>query len=86
MKKIALYNRDGELVRYFIKQGEAQRYCVENKICNAGWVSRSLKTGEKFYYTKNRISKSYKGYQGEGMYVKWEIIETPQGNSGEQIV
>jgi hypothetical protein len=70
-KKIALINRSGKPVKLFENKAKAQRFCVENKICNAGWVSRSLETGEKFYYTPTGVSISHNGYQGAGMCVKW---------------
>ena len=73
-KKIVLFNADGSAVKSFINKAEAQKYCFDNKVCNKGWVSRSLNTGEKFYYPQDRVSRSYNGYEGKGMYVKW--VET----------
>ncbi|MDI7740530.1 hypothetical protein QMK38_00815 [Lysinibacillus fusiformis] len=68
--KIALLNESGRVVKTFTTPAEAQNYCVENKICNAGWVARSLETGEKFYYPQGRPSTIYNGYTGAGMSVK----------------
>ena len=73
-KKIALFNKNGELMERFVTQAEAIKFCVDNKICNAGWVTRSLKTGEKFYYPQERKSTIYNGYQGAGWYVKLDSI------------
>lgn len=69
--RIALFNHNGKPVKSFKNKAEAQNFCVENKICNAGWVSRSLETGEKFYYPQSRNSFSHNGYRGKGWYVKW---------------
>lgn len=71
-KKVVLYNTDNTVVKSFENMAQAQKYCAANKICNRGWVSRSLKTGEKFYYPQYKASKSYKGYEGKGMFAKWE--------------
>ncbi|GLC89310.1 hypothetical protein [Lysinibacillus piscis] len=70
-KKIVLFDQTGAEVKSFINQVEAMKHCVDNKICNAGWIRRSLKTGEKFYYPKGKASKIRNGYQGSGMFVKW---------------
>lgn len=86
-KKIALINRKDKAVKLFKNKAEAQKFCVENGICNAGWVSRSLETGEKFYHTQNGVSISHSGYRGAGMYVKWvwAKVKSEQASSlGEQ--
>ena len=74
MKKvIALFKPNGKAIQLFETLADAQKWCVEHNICNAGWVSRSLETGEKFYYPSQRKSTSYNGYIGAGCYVKWVV-------------
>ena len=70
-RKIVLYNTDGSMKTTFINKAEAKKYCKHNNICNFGWITRSLKTGEKFYDPLTRKSSSRNGYEGYGMYVKW---------------
>lgn len=48
-RKLVLYNTDGSVITTFINKAEAKKYCKNNNICNYGWITRSLKTGEKFY-------------------------------------
>ncbi|RDV28245.1 hypothetical protein [Lysinibacillus capsici] len=71
-RRVVLFNVDNSVVRSFVNMKEAQDYCKENNICNEGWISRSLKSGEKFYDPATRKSRSRNGYEGYGMYVKWE--------------
>ena len=70
-RKIVLYNTDGSVKTSFINEVEAKKYCDSNKICNPGWITRSLNTGEKFYLPNEKPSTIYSGYEGRGMYVKW---------------
>lgn len=42
-----------------------------NKICNGGWIYRSLRSGEKFYLPNGVPLTIFNGYEGRGMYVKW---------------
>ena len=73
--KIVLFNKEGRPVKAFETKAEAQRFCVDNKICNAGWVSRSLDTGEKFYYPQSGYSVSHSGYLGKGWYVRMGRVQ-----------
>ena len=70
-KKIALFDSDENPVKVFDTLAEAQKYCKENRICNTGWVARSLEIGEKFYNSDNGPTKSHNDqYQGFNWYVQ----------------
>lgn len=74
VKAIVLYRKDGKALKVFKNKAAAQDYCVNKLICNAGWVTRSLETGEKFYHVPNGVSISHSGYKGVGYYVKWKEV------------
>lgn len=59
---IQLLSPNGAVVREFANKAEAMRYCMDNKICNKGWVRHSIKTGKPFYID----SKPWKDYNGYG--------------------
>ena len=71
-EKIVLFKPNGKAVKAFDTLPEAQKFCVENRICNAGWVAHSLATGEKFYNSKIRgRTRSHNDYyRGFDWYVK----------------
>lgn len=61
MKKYSLLNASGNVIEQFETQVEMMEYCLEHKIANSGWIKRSLKTGEPFYWDSNPY-KDYNGY------------------------
>lgn len=71
-EKIVLFKPDGKAVKAFDTLPEAQKFCKENRICNDGWVARSLETGEKFYNTNlsGRTRSHNDFYRGFNWYVK----------------
>ncbi|MDQ0999771.1 hypothetical protein QFZ28_000171 [Neobacillus niacini] len=62
---IQLLNAQNQVVREFENLKACREYCVANKICNEGWVKRSVKTGERIY----QDTKPYKDYTGYGYKV-----------------
>ncbi len=76
VKAIVLFSKQGKPLKVFKNQAEAQRFCVENMICNQGWVTRSLDTGQRFYEAQDGgYTVSHSGYKGYGMYVKWVKVK-----------
>ena len=71
-EKIVLFKPDGKAVKAFDTLPEAQNFCRDNRICNDGWVARSLETGEKFYNTKlsGRTRSHNDYYRGFNWYVE----------------
>ena len=70
-EKIVLFKPNGKAVKTFDTLPEAQKFCIENRICNGGWVARSLETGEKFYNTKisgrtRSHNDYYRGFNKKG--------------------
>lgn len=66
--KVQILDAQNNVVGTFATQDEAIRYCVANKICNGGWVKRSLKTGERFY-ADTKPYKDYRGYNYKAVQV-----------------
>ncbi|AST90957.1 hypothetical protein BC6307_06520 [Sutcliffiella cohnii] len=76
VKAIVLFSRQDKPRKVFKNMAEAQRYCVENMICNQGWVTRSLETGQRFYEAQDGgYTISHNGYEGHGMYVRWAKVK-----------
>jgi len=76
VKAIVLFSKQGKPLKVFKNPAEAQRFCVKNMICNQGWVTRSLDTGQKFYEAQDGgYTISHNGYKGYGMYVKWVKVK-----------
>jgi len=59
--RYTLFDNVNNTIEEFATQAECIKYCVTNKICNAGWVKRSIKTGERFYI-ESSPQKDYKGF------------------------
>lgn len=75
-EKIVLFKPNGKAVKTFDTLPEAQKFCIENRICNGGWVARSLETGEKFYNTKisGRTRSHNDYYRGFNWYVQFKRV------------
>jgi len=65
---VLLNEKDEEVYTSTVKLGVV-KFAIENNICNAGWINRSIKTGEKIYIDqksgKNTRPKNSK-YNGVG--------------------
>lgn len=77
VEKIVLYKPNGKAVKLFDTLPEAQEFCKEKRLCNEGWVARSLETGEKFYNTKlsGRTRSHNNYYRGFNWYVKVKHVK-----------
>lgn len=67
---VLLNEKDEEVYTSTVKLNVV-KYAIENNICNAGWINRSIKTGEKIYIDnngKNTRPKNSK-YNGVGYSV-----------------
>lgn len=70
-KTYTLISVTGEKLIESNKKSDLVKYAIENNICNAGWINRSIKTGEKIYIDnngKNTRPKNSK-YNGVGYSV-----------------